>query len=69
MIINREKKNDKIALDNDALDKVSGGLIIPAEGVKSPEFIPDTVIDDRTLNVIGQTDSTEAAVIMAQTWR
>ena len=35
--------------------------------INSPEFIPDTVIDDKTLAVIGQTASAEAAANMART--
>ena len=35
-------------------------------GTGAPEFIPTTVIDDNTLEVIGQTDTAEAAVKMAR---
>ena len=35
-------------------------------GSGAPEFIPTTVIDDNTLEVIGQTDTAEAAVKMAR---
>lgn len=63
MIISGEKKSDVVELDDTVLDNVSGGLIIPGNG---PESVPDLVVDDKTLEVLGQTDSTEDAVKLAQ---
>ena len=65
MIIGK-KKDDAVELDDSALESVSGGLIIAGTGKDSPEFIPSVVIDDRTLEVIGRTDSAEDAVKLAQ---
>ena len=65
MIINGQKI-DAAPLDADELDKVTGGLIIPATDDGSPMRLRDTVVDERTMNVIGQTDSTEAAVDLAR---
>ena len=66
MIITEKKKRDAVELEDGALDRVSGGAIIPGTGTGAPEFIPATVIDDNTLKVIGQTDTAEAAVKMAR---
>ena len=65
MIIDKKKK-DAVELDDGALEDVSGGLIITGTGPNSPEFIPATVIDDKTLEVIGLAASTEEALKLAQ---
>lgn len=66
MIINAEKKSGADPLDDGALDTVAGGYIIPGTGRGSPYPVPDTVIDDRTLEVVGQADSIDSAVKIAQ---
>ena len=63
MIISGEKKSDIVELEDTVLDNVSGGLIIPGNG---PESVPDLVVDDRTLEVLGRTGSMEEAVKLAQ---
>lgn len=59
-------KNKPEPLDSDALEDVSGGLIITSTNPGSPVAIPDTVIDDRTLAVIGRAISTQDAVDLAR---
>ena len=67
MIINGKKKDELVELDEGVMEQVAGGYILPGSGENSPEFIPDTIIDDKTLAVIGQTASAEAAANMART--
>lgn len=57
---------DKKLLQDGEIDKVSGGLIIPATDDASPVRLPDTVVDERTLAVLGQAASAEEAVKLAR---
>ncbi len=66
MIIESQAKPEAVKLDDDALEGAAGGLIIPAGLSDNPGNIPAAVIDDRTLEVLGQANSTQDAVKLAQ---
>lgn len=66
-MITNEKKNDEAApLDDGALDSVSGGAVIPRMDIAGVGSIPDTVIDDATLKVLGRAGSLEEAMELAR---
>lgn len=65
MIINGKDTN-ATELEDGALDQVAGGLIIPGNGAFNRDFVPDTVVDDRTLEVLSQAPSADLAVQMAR---
>ena len=65
MIINGKDTN-ATELEDGALDQVAGGLIIPGNGAFNRDFVPDTGVDARTLEVLSQAPSADLAVQMAQ---